>query len=306
MAGYRHSTIAGNQPTNVNDGTLCRAESSRPGSLGRYSAARTNRRIKVLGFDGAKVHDFLFHVALAEISWRELTVRPDAVYESADQKQKALDRASMLYGLFLDACKKGPAEATAFLAAQHDLQKEYLRKSQAILRTMQVSAAHNQAMLSEAAFGTQVVKSTATFGVAVIGLLLVGPEAVAGAVIAFGFDSSLEMINRFGSPHQGDADAVVVGFRQTMANDASGVAGSARQASAEATKDVLEKTLSYPLKSGTYRSAASTAARLDVLLKTLGVISAGITLYGEYNTTKSSFDQMQRARDSYAALQGSQ
>jgi hypothetical protein len=209
-----------------------------------------------LGFDGSKVHDFLFHVALSEIQWQDLVSNPQANVDSAIQNHRALDRASMLYDLFLQACSKGPNQATAFLAQQHDLQKKYLRESQAILQSIQQKNARNLVMLSELAFGTQVVKSTATAGVAIIGLCLTGSAALVGAGIALGFDLTIEAIKHLGPSNDSNADTVVVGFKQTVANDAVGVAGSAQQVSLDASKEILQQTLSYPQKSSIFRSVA--------------------------------------------------
>ena len=40
-------------------------------------------------------------------------------------------------------------------------------------------------------------------------------------------------------------------------------------------------------------------------MKSLGVLSVGVTLYAEANAVKASFDDMQKARSSYAQEQGS-
>jgi hypothetical protein len=306
MGAFRQSTVTGRQAVDVSDGTLCRAESPRPKSLGHTVAARGKRRIKALGFDGAKVHEFLFHVALAEIFWQDLTSGTSADQSADVRNHRARNQASTLYGSFLDACSKGPRQAAAFLAAQHELQRDYLRKSQAILKTQQRDAARNQAVLSEVAFGLQTVKSAATVGVAIIGLFLAGPEIVAGSIVALGFDVSMQLISKLGPSNEPEADTVIVGFKQSVANDVVGVAGSAQQVGMEATRDVLQQTLSYPLKSSTFRSATSNAAGLSHLLTTLGVISAGVTLYSEYESSRSSFEEMQKNNGSYSAMQNSQ
>jgi hypothetical protein len=205
----------------------------------------------------------------------------------------------MLYDMFLDACGEGPKAATAFLAEQHDFQKSYLLKSKAILESLQVENAKNQVLLSRLAFGAQAVKSTATATIAIAGLFLAAPQIVTGAGIALGYGVVMEFIKKLGHSDEAPADTVVVGFQQATANDTVSVAGSVRQTHLEATKEILEKTLRYPKNSSTYRFAVATGARIDVLLKTLGMISAGVTLYTEFKESRASYEQMQRTQSSY-------
>jgi hypothetical protein len=300
MAASRRPSPDGSHAVSVQDGTLCRAESPKPGPIGTDQfGAHTKQRVRVLGLDGAKVHDFLFHVALAELQWLDLSANARAAVDSIIPKDRALERASMLYDEFLEACSKGPNQATAFLAQQHNLQKKYLQKSQAILQSLQQQNAHDQILLSEVAFGAQAVKSLATAGVAIIGLFLAAPEIVAGAGIAFGYDVGLEIIKRLGPSNESNADTVVVGFKQTAANDAVNLAGGMKQVSLDKTEKILQKTLNYPQKSSIYRSMVTEGARIDILLKSLGVISAGVTLYTEWNDSEASLKQMQRVRNSY-------
>jgi hypothetical protein len=305
MGAFKQPTVAGRQAVNVKDGTLCLAASPNPKSLGQTVASKGSRRIKVLGFDGAKVHDFLFHAAIAEISWQDLTTDANADQSADVKRHRALNRASALYGMFLDAASKGPKQATDFLTTQHGLQRNYLLKSQAILQKQQLSAARNQTALSEVAFGLQTVKSAATATVAILGLCLAGPEIIAGSLVSLDFDLIMHSVSELGPSDQPGADAVVVGFKQSIANDGVTVAGSVQQVGMEATRDVLQQTLSYPLKSSTFRSAASDAAGLSSLLTTLGYISAGITLYSEVTTSWNSFKEMQKARGDYSALRNS-
>ena len=304
MAGHRRAGPTGNGSEDVDDGTLCRSKTPEPGPLGvsRNSTTLGKKRIRILALDGAKVHDYLYHVALSEIQWEDLNAHPHTDMQPAVQRQRALDHASMLYDRFLEACSRGPDEAISFLTTQHDLQKDYLLKSRTILHTLQLEAARRQVLLSEVVFAAQTVKSAATAGAAIIGMLLTGPEILAGAGIALGFDVAMEIINRIGGAGESHANTVVVGFRQTVANDGVTVAGSAKQTAAEATKDLLQKTLNYPLKSSTYRSALSTAAHLDSLLKILGALSAAVTLYTEFGPWKAAFSEMQSARNSYREL----
>lgn len=292
---------------NIQDGTLSRVPSPTPRPVGTGRPSRgQSRKLKVLGFDGAKVHELLFHVALSEIEWQDLNSHPDATPDRVAQHEKALNRASTLYDSFLEVCSQGPQQATSFLAAQHAAQKQYLKKSQVILHSLQVKAAGHEAFLSEVAFGAQVTKSAATAGVAIIGAiigcLLVGPETVVAAGIALTFDLSMELINHLGSSGEAHADTVVVGFKQTVANDGVGLTGSAKQLSLERSNDLLQKTLRYPLKSSTYRATAAKAARLDALLKSLGWLSAAVTTFTEFEATKASLEEMQRTRKAYAEI----
>ena len=178
----------------------------------------------------------------------------------------------------------------------------YLQQSRAILLSSEMQLAKDQVVLSEVAFGAQAVKSAATVGVAIIGLFLVGPEVIAGAGVGLAFDISMELISRLGEPR---ADAVVVGFKQTVANDIVGVAGAAQQTSLETTKQVMQQTLSYPMKSSVYRATSETASQLSGLMTTLGIITAGVTLYTEGQATVASFEQMRGAQDDYSSLRGS-
>jgi hypothetical protein len=135
-------------------------------------------------------------------------------------------------------------------------------------------------MLSEPAFGAQVVKSSATAGVAIIGLCLTGPVMVTGAVITLGFDVAMETVKQLGPSNDSNADTVVVGFKQAAATDAVGVAGSVQQVSLGTTKEILRQTLRYPQKSSVFRSVAASGAQLDFLMKALGYFTADVTLYG--------------------------
>jgi hypothetical protein len=254
--------------------------------------------LKILAFDGAKVHDFLFHVALAEVEWQDLDVNPRSALDAPVPKDRVNERASMLYEMFLDSCSRSPKAATAFLAEQHNLQKQYLLKSQAIFKSVAADYAKQEVLLSRMLFGAQAVKSAATAGIAIAGLFLAGPE-IAGAGIALGYNVVMEFIKRTGSSNEAHADAVVVGFKQSVANDAVAVAGSIRQKYLERTKEVLERTLRYPKRSSTYRSMVASGAQLDTLLKTLGVISAGVTLYTESKEVWASYEQMQRTNSTH-------
>ncbi len=267
------------------------------------TSTKPKRKIRVMGFDGAKVHDLLFHVALSEIQWRDLSSIPPNQNSSLVQNHQARSRGSMLYERFLRACAEGPGHATTFLAQQYKLQKMYLQKSQALLQSSGLKLAKDQAFLSEVAFGAQVVKSTATVGVAIIGLFLAGPEVILGAGIGLGFDVAMEMVSRMG---EAKADAVVVGFKQTVANDVVNVAGSTQQVGLDSAKKVMEKTLSYPMKSSIYRSAAKTAVDLNRLMIAMGMISAGVTLYTEGSAALGSYDQMIEAQSYASSLQDRQ
>jgi hypothetical protein len=201
--------------------------------------------------------------------------------------------------MFLDSCSESPNAATAFLAEQHNLQKQYLLKSQAILESVRLENANREVLLSRMLFGAQAVKSAATAGIAIAGLFLAGPEIVAGAGIALGYDVVMEFIKRTGSSIETHADAVVVGFQQTVANEAVAVAGDVRHGHLELTKEVLDTTLRYPKRSSIYRSVVAGGARLDALLKTLGVISAGVTLYTASREVWASYEEMQRTNSTH-------
>ena len=294
MAGCKYPGPEGPHPVNIRDGTLCRAESPRPGPVSPHPLAKRRGKLKILAFDGAKVRDFLFQVALAETEWRDLEANPRSALDAPVPKDRANERASMLYDMFLDSCSKSPKAATAFLAEQHNLQEQYLLKSQAILKSVAADYAKQEVLFSRMLFGAQAVKSAATAGLTIAGLFLAGPEIVVGAGIVLGYDVVLEFIKRTGSSNEAHADAVVVGFQQTVANDAVALAGSARQERLARTREVLGRTLRYPKRSSTYRSMAASGARLDVLLKTLGVISAGVTLYTEGKEVWASYERMER------------
>ena len=299
MAGSRHPNAEGAPPVNVRDGTLCRAESPRPGSVSPDPLAKRHSKLKILAFDGAKVHDLLFHVALAEVEWQDLDVNPRSALDAPVPKDRVNERASMLYEMFLDSCSKSPKAATAFLAEQHNLQKQYLLKSQAIFKSVAADYAKQEILLSRMLFGAQAVESAASAGIAIASLFLTGPEIVAGAGIELGHEVVMEFIKRTGSSNEVHADAVVVGFQQTVANEAVAVAGDVRHGHLELTKEVLDTTLRYPKRSSIYRSVVAGGARLDALLKTLGVISAGVTLYTASREVWASYEEIQRTNSTH-------
>lgn len=289
----------------VKDGTLCQQSSPIPKPTGAALPSRSKRKIKVLALDGAKVHDFLFHVALAEVQWQDLNTDPSADAQPLVQKHKALNLASGLYDLFLVASAKGSVAATAFLAEQHKHQREVLQASQKILQSQQLKLAGQEKALSEIVLGAQAVKSAATVGVAVIGCFLTGPAIIAGAAIGLGFDVTLEVIKDVSKAQDSGPSTVLIGFPQAAANDAASLAGSVQQVSAEATQVALAKTLSYPLKSSIYRAAVLTAGQLKGLLGALGVLSAGVAIYQEWGPVKGAFEQMQNTDKYYDSLQSS-
>jgi hypothetical protein len=171
-------------------------------------------------------------------------------------------------------------------------------KSQAILESLRRENVNNQIVLARLLFVAQAVKSASTVTLAIAGVFLEAPAAVAGAGIALGYDVLMEFIKHTGPQNEPHADAVVVGFQQTAANDVVGVAGSVRSQHLERTQKALEKTLRYRNKSSTYRSAVAEGARLDKLLKTLGVISAGVTIYQEGEESWAAYQQMKRTESS--------
>ena len=134
-----------------------------------------------------------------------------------------------------------------------------------------------------------MVKSAATVTLAAAGIFFAAPAV---GVIALGYDIGLEIVKLGGSSNASDANTVVIGFPQTVTNDAVGLVGSTRQVDAQATKDILQKTLSYPRKSSTFLFAEGVAARLDVLLKTMAGLSAMVTLYQEGMDTYHAFEQV--------------
>jgi hypothetical protein len=263
------------------------------------STQKPRRHLKVLAFDGAKVHDFLFHVAMAEVWWQDLKANPLYLPPALVQAHRARDRASRLYDAFLEACRKGPRSATAFLARQHQVQKWYLTQSQPILKSLQVAAARRQLALSEAQFGFQSIKSAATVAVAIVGLLLVGPEAVAGAGIAIAFDVAMELVKRLDATNDTGANTVVIGFKQTMVNDATDFAGETESAVLDARKAAMLKTLSNTGRSSVYSEVASTASQLDWALRAFGILTAGVTLYTEAKDTIAAYEDLEKAKTSY-------
>ena len=109
----------------------------------------------------------------------------------------------------------------------------------------------------------------------------------------------MELVKRLSPSNGSDADTVVVGFKQALYNDASSLAGELRKERLGAAVKVLEKTLSYPRRSSVFRSIVANMDRVELLMKTLGWFSAGVTLYAEIKDIKTSCEQMQRARMSY-------
>jgi hypothetical protein len=263
---------------------------------------KPRRRLKVLAFDGAKVHDFLYHVAMAEVWWQDLKANPCNVPPGLVQAHRARDRASKLYDAFLEASKKGPRSATAFVARQHQVQRWHLTQSQPILKSLQAAAARRQLALSEAQFGFQAIKSAATVAVAIIGLFLVGPEAVAGAGIAIAFDVAIELVKRLDATNESGANTVVIGFKQTMVNDTTDLAGETESAALDARKAAMLKTLSYPGRSSVYDEVASTASQLDWALRAFGILTAGVALYTEAKDTYTAFEDMEKAKMSYSEV----
>jgi hypothetical protein len=266
------------------------------------SSQKPRRHLKVLAFDGAKVHDFLYHVAMAEVWWQDLKTNPLYLPSALVQAHRARDRASKLYDAFLEACRKGPRSATAFLARQHQVQKWYLTQSQPILKSLQVAAARRQLALSEAQFGFQAIKSVATVAVAIVGLFLVGPEAVAGAGIAIGFDVAMELVKRLDATNDTGANTVVIGFKQTMLDDTTDFTGETESLVLDARKVAMLKTLSYPGRSSVYSEVASTASQLDWALKAFGVLCAGVTVYTEAKDTYAAFEDMEKTKMSYSEV----
>ena len=297
MAGSRNQGPAGSHSVDIRDGTLCCAPSPTSGSLGHHQGATSTvrRKVKVLGFEGAKVYDSLYRVAMAQVQWENLNANPQAAIDTPVPRQTYIDRTSKLYDEFLAACSKGPNQATAFLAREHSLQKQYSTQSMAILDSLRDRYADNADMLAKLALAAQATKSLATVGVGVIGLLLEGPPILVGATVALGYDVLVEVVKHLGPSQETDADTVVVGAKQTIANDVVGAAGTARQTALSGTQTALEKLLAYPKKSSIYRSVAAEGVRVDALLKSLGVISLGVTLYSEWQDVKASYRQMQKA-----------
>jgi len=299
---------------NVNDGTMCRQSSPRPKSTGAAVSSKPKRTIKVLALDGGKVLDFLYHVALSEVWWQDLNANSSVDPQPLVQQHKARDLAAKLYDGFLEASAKGSVQAKAFLANQREHQKQITQQMQAIYQSQLVKLAGQQKLYSEVAFGAQVVKSVATVGVAggvavvagiFFGLTLAGPAIIGGALIGLGYDVAIEIINDVSHHEDLGPNTVVIGFPQATANDAVSIAGSVQQVGADATKAALEKTLSYPLKSSVYRSAASTAGTLDGLLRVLGVLQVGVAIYQETGPLIGAYDQMQSVSNQYNALQSS-
>jgi hypothetical protein len=290
---------------NVNDGTMCRQSSPRPKSTGAAVSSKPKRTIKVLALDGGKVLDLLYHVALSEVQWQDLNANSSVDPQPLVQQHKARDLAAKLYDGFLAASAKGNAQAIAFLTAQSEHQKQILQKSQAIYESRVLDLAGKQKMYSEIYMGAQAVKSTATVSMAVIGCFLAGPAIIGGALLGLGYDVAVEVINDVSHHEDLGPNTVVIGFPQATANDAVSIAGSVQQVGADATKAALEKTLSYPLKSSVYRSAASTAGTLDGLLRVLGVLQVGVAIYQETGPLIGAYDQMQSVSKQYNALQSS-
>ncbi len=263
---------------------------------------KPRRHLKVLAFEGAKVFNFLYHVAMAEVWWQDLKTNPLYVPSQLVQAHRARDRASKLYDAFLGACKKGPRSATAFVARQHQVQKWYLTQSQPILKSLQVAAARRQLAQSQTRFELQTIKSAATVAVAIIGLFLVGPEAVAGAGVAIGFDVAMELVKRLDARNETGANTVVIGFKQTMVNDTTDLAGETESAVLDAKKAATLKTLAYSSGSSADSELAATASQLNWALKAFGVFTAGITIYTEAQDTIAAFEDMEKAKTSYSEL----
>ncbi len=296
---------------NVNDGTMCRQPSPLPKPTGAAVSSTPRRTIKVLALDGGKVLDLLYHVALSEVQWQSLNANPPEDPPRQVLEHKARDLAAKLYDQFLEASAEGSVQAKAFLANQCERQNKFLQQSQAFYGSRVLDLAGQQKTNSEIAFGAQVVKSAATVGVgggvvlvaAAFGVTLAGPEIIAAAAIGLVFDVVMEGIHDHSRHEDSGPNTVVIGFPQAVATDAGTIAASAQQVGAQATMAALEKTLSYPLKSSVYRSAASNAGTLDGLLSALGVLQVGVALYQETGPLIGAFDQMQSSSKQYNALQ---
>jgi len=264
------------------------------------STQKRKHHLKVLAFDGAKVHDFLFHVAMAQVWWQDLKADPRNLPSELVQAHRARNHASKLYDMFLEACRRGPRFATEFLARQHQLQRSYLAQSQPIWQSLQASAARRQLALSEAKLGFQAIKSAATVAVAIGGLLLVGP---AGALITIGFDIAMELVKRLDHTQETGANTVVIGFKQTMLNDTTDFAGETESVILQAKKAAMLRTLAYPGRSSAYREVASMTSQLDWALRAFGVLAAGVTIYTEARETYAAFEEMKKAQISYSQVQ---
>jgi hypothetical protein len=268
-------------------------------SMATPAAANSKRKFKVLALDGAKVYDFLFHVAIAQVWLQDLMANPKNLPTAAAQALRARGIASILYASFLQAAHQGPQKAVAFLTRQHELQRHYLLQAQPILQAQQLAAARNVAFLSEWSFGTQVVKSTAISTVAV-GALFV--DGVAVSALGLTLDVSLEIVGAFGSKTETQPNTVVVGFKQTMLNDTVGLLGSVDQMILQGKGQALAQTLSSPMKSSIYRTDMATADRIDSLSGALGVLSAVVTVYSEFEDSAASYKQMTAAQNEVTQL----
>lgn len=286
-------------PQRVDDGTLARAETPTPGPIGQHrsSTTRPRRKIRIVGFDGAKTYSFLLQVATAEMEYRELTANPERWLNHQTAPPQAVARATVLYRQFLEACSKGHKSAGAFLKDQHAGYRNYLQQSMAILESLRQKGLHDQLVLARMAFYAQAVKSAATSFLAVGGIFLEGLPALAGAGLALTYDVGMEFIKQIEPSHETGADHVIVGFKQTVTNDAVSGVGTGQQLWFKAIAEIKELTLRHPQKSSIYRAAVAEAARLDHLLKTLGGLSALTTMWTEAWDSYGAYQELQKAAD---------
>jgi hypothetical protein len=301
MAGFRRPNPEGSHYPVIQDGTSCRAESPRPGCVGTNASSTepSKRRVRVLSFDGAKVQALLLQVAMAEIDLDELKANRRAALHFNVASRRALDRAAVLYGNFLKASSRGPNYATAYLAGQHNRQRECLQQSLVILQSLQRQNSQDIELLAKIAFTAQAVKSLATVGVAIISVFLAVPEVILGSGIALAYDIVLELIKHLGPSHESDAETVLIGFKQTATNDTAALLAARSQVSLEMKGARLDKVLSYPLKSSVYRSSVRIARHLDVLLKGLGGLTALITFYSETVDSLHAYHQIPHTEPSH-------
>ena len=316
MATSRSPGPAGSHSVNTRDGTLCCLQSPIARPVGCNHVLTAKRKAKVLVYDGGKVYDILYHVAVAEIQWQNLYDNPQAAMEKTVPKERYLARTAVLFDGFLEACTEGPKQAHAYLDHWQDLQKKYLNKSNDILQSLLKQNADNRAVLGELAFAVQIIKSAATLTVGAIGVavtfdVIVVPSIAVGTVVvgsdtlvALGYDAGGYIVSKMWPSDETHANTVVVearpnyglgtvGPKQTILNDALSVGADVKKRVLEKSIKVMKRRLPFRNKSSIYRSAVEEAGSIDILLRSLGIISMGAALWGEWVDLYGSYQQMQ-------------
>jgi hypothetical protein len=217
-------------PEDVEDGTLCRAPSPLPGSLGvndvsdpnfPAGASRTRSEYSILFLDRPRLVRFLRSVAYLQVTAEVSRLENSAVGlgfsttevntgSEADKERLVEQRVSQLMDQFAQSCSRGSAATMNFLSAQEQIRKDSLAGMQQLFSSASRQNLRTTKTLEHWVAGLKTTEYGAGIIISVAGIFVSSAAALAAGIIGFSYDTATNVIDSLNKASTVNADALAL------------------------------------------------------------------------------------------------